>query len=76
MGKGRVQGIVVYKEGMREGILRHSKGTADGFASEVVGISLDTLVASKSWKTRRLRMVNLLKLEPELELELELKKKI
>jgi hypothetical protein len=50
MGKGRVQGIIVYKEGMREGILRHSKGTADGFASEVVGFRWIHLWLQKAGK--------------------------
>jgi hypothetical protein len=60
---------------MREGISRHLKGTADGFTSDVAGFCWIHLGLEKAsfWglETRRLRMVNLLKLELELELESE-----
>jgi hypothetical protein len=56
---------------MRGGISRHLKSTADGFTSEVAGFCWIYLGLEKAsfWglETRRLRMVNLLKLELELE---------
>jgi hypothetical protein len=62
---------------MREGISRHSKGTADGFAdglaSKIVGFRWIHLGLEKAsfWELKiwRLCMVNLLKLELELELK-------
>jgi hypothetical protein len=50
MGMGRVLGIIVYKEEMREGISRHSMMTADGFESEVVGFRWIRLWFEKAWK--------------------------